>query len=78
MVIIILRDKSGDGLAGQEKGHMVEQRIMLAGTCQKFVSDIVERTLREAIRKQHQEHRVVHMAREGRLVGAGCGVQSVA
>jgi transposase-like protein len=38
----------------------VEQRMMLAGTCQIFVSDIAERTLREAIRKQQQEHRVVH------------------
>lgn len=59
MVVAILGDKMGDGLTGQEKGHRVEQR-MLAGTCQKFVSDIVERTLREAIRKQQQENRVVH------------------
>jgi len=60
MVIAILGDKLGDGLAGQEKDHRMEQRIMLAGTCQKFVSDIVERTLRGTIRKEHQEHRMVH------------------
>ena len=60
MVIAILGDKPGDGLTGQEKFYSVEKRMMLAGTCQKFVSDIVERTLREAIRKQQQEHRVVH------------------
>jgi len=40
MVIAILGDKLGDGLRGQEKGHGVEQRMMLAGTCQKFVSGI--------------------------------------
>jgi hypothetical protein len=51
MVIAILGDKSGVGITGQEKSYRVEQRMMmLAGTCQKFVSDIVERTLREAVR----------------------------
>ena len=53
MVKAILGDKSGDGLTGQERGHRVEQRMMLAGTYQKFVSDIVERTLREAIQQEH-------------------------
>lgn len=64
-------DKLGDGLTGQEKGHSVEQRMMLAGTCQKFVSVMVERTLREAIRKQQQENRVVHtdIRREVELSG---------
>jgi hypothetical protein len=50
MAIAILGDKVGDGLIGQEKGHRVEQRMMmLEGTCLKFVSDIVERTLAMSI-----------------------------
>jgi hypothetical protein len=43
MVKAILGDKPGDGLRGQEKDHSVKQRMMLAGTCQKFFSDIVEK-----------------------------------
>ena len=49
MVIEIPVDKSKGGLTGREKGHRVDQRMILGGTCLKFVSGVVERTLARSI-----------------------------